>query len=42
MKHYGDITKLNAKDFLRICAVLEIDPYELAFEDGVDLASVKK
>ena len=37
---YGtrDVTKLNAKDFLRICAVLELDPYELAFKDGVDLA----
>ena len=37
---YGtrDVTRLNAKDFLRICAALELDPYELAFEDGVDLA----
>ena len=40
---YGtrDITRLNAKDYLRICAALELDPFELAFENGVDLADGK-
>ena len=27
---------------LRICAALELDPFELCFEDGEDIAGVKK
>jgi hypothetical protein len=27
---------------LRICAALELDPFELVFESGIDMAGVEK
>ena len=41
---YGQqlISHANMKLGLRICAALELDPFELVFEDGVDVAVPKK
>ena len=41
---YGQqlVSNGNMKKGLRICAMLEIDPYEIAFEDGEDMAGIKK
>ena len=36
------LSNANMKQGLRICAALEIDPYELVFENGVDIAGIKK
>ena len=37
---YGQqqISRSNMKLGLRICAALELDPYEVVFEDGIDFA----
>ena len=35
---YRDVSAASAKLVLRICAALELDPYELIFENGIDLA----
>ena len=32
----------ESETLLRICAALELDPFELVFEDGVDVAVPKK
>ena len=41
---YGQqlISHANMKLGLRICAALELDPFELVFEDGVDVAMPRK
>ena len=41
---YGQqlISHANMKLGLRICTALELDPFELVFEDGVDVAVPKK
>ena len=41
---YGQqlISHANMKLGLRLCAALELDPFELVFEDGVDVAVPKK
>ena len=41
---YGQqlISRSSMKQGLRICAALELDPFELVFEDGVDVAVPKK
>lgn len=41
---YGNATLSNArmKIGLRICAALELDPYEAVFETGTDLAGVER
>ena len=41
---YGKAKLSNAtmKVGMRICAALELDPYEAVFEDGLDIAGVKK
>ena len=37
---YGQqlLSNTSMKQGLRICAVLELDPFEVVFEDGVDVA----
>ena len=41
---YGQqlLSRSNMKLGLRICAALELDPFEVVFEDGVDIAVPKK
>lgn len=40
---YGErlVSKASMKQGLRICAALELDPFELVFEDGEDIAGKK-
>ena len=41
---YGrsQLSSASMKVGLRICAALELDPFELVFESGVDMAGVEK
>ena len=40
---YGErkLSRTSLKQALRICMALELDPYEIAFEDGKDMAAAK-
>ena len=41
---YGErlLSKTSLKQGLRICAALELDPFELVFEDGLDMAAINR
>ena len=41
---YGiqQLTNARMKQGLRICAALELDPFELCFQDGEDMAGVTR
>lgn len=41
---YGQqlLSNTSMKQGLRICAALELDPFEVVFEDGVDVAVPRK
>lgn len=41
---YGErlVSKTSLKQGLKICAALELDPYELVFDSGVDIAGKQR